>query len=209
MTSLPSWVGVGALGFVLLTTSGCGDAHSVPTSEAGAQDAGASDIVTMPEAGTDGDGDGGDSCVVVTGGGPGPWLDLQIVGHRFDAYEGRRIRIVVAASRDGRLGVADAVISGGAFELTIPGAFNYGFYTEVSLYVDDNANEACDAGEPLWGFVTGIVQANLLVEASPDGPCLSGGGPSMIQGCHPWHRPLGPCTINAQADLTMRLPCPL
>jgi hypothetical protein len=56
--------------------------------------------------------------------------------------------------------------------------------------------------------VTGIVQENLLVEATPDGPCLSGGGPSMSKGCRSWPPPGGPCAINFQADLKMRLPCP-
>jgi hypothetical protein len=156
-------------------------------------------------AGTDGG--GRNSCVNVTGGGPAPWLDLQIVGRQFDAYEGRRIRIVVAGGVGGRLGVADAAITSGAFQLTIPGTFNYGYYTEIALYVDDDADEACDVGEPLWGFVTGIVQENLLVEATPDGPCLSGGGPSMSKGCRPWPPPAGPCVVNFQADLKTRLPC--
>jgi hypothetical protein len=135
-------------------------------------------------------------------------LDLQIVGRQFDAYEGRRIRVVVTSTPGGRLGVADAAIAGGAFALTIPATFNYGYYTEIALYVDDDNDDTCDVGEPLWGFVTGIVQENLLVEATPDGPCLSGGGPSMFQGCARWRPPVGPCVINGQANLEMRLPCP-
>jgi len=185
MTSFLSWVGGGALGVVLLTTSGCGDARPATTTDA----------------------DGGTSCVSVTGGGLEPWLDLQIVGRMFDAYEGRRMRVVVASQAGWRLGVADAAILDGAFALTIPATFNSGYYTEIALYVDDDADDACDAGEPLWGFVTGIVQENLLVEATPDGPCLSGGGPSMVQGCHPWRPPVGSCVINGQADLELRLPC--
>jgi hypothetical protein len=198
MTSLASWVGWGALGFVLLTTNGCGDARSATTSDSGGDN--------TPDAGADVDG-GTNSCVSVTGGGAEPWLDLQIVGRQFDAYEGRRIRIVVASHVGGRLGVADAAIANGAFALTIPGTFNYSYYTEIALYVDDDADQACDVGEPLWGFVTGIVQENLLVEATPDGPCLSGGGPSMSKGCRSWLRQIGPCVINSQADLKMRLPC--
>ena len=73
----------------------------------------------------------------MTGGGLEPWLDLQIVGRQFDVYEGRRIRIVVSSDVGGRLGVADVAISSGAFALTIPGTFNYGYYTEIALYVDD------------------------------------------------------------------------
>ena len=161
-----------------------------------------------PDAGADVDGGGSNSCVSVTGGGLEPWLDLQIVGRQFDAYEGRRIRIVVASHVGGRLGVADAAIASGAFALTIPATFNNGYYTEIALYVDDDADDACDVGEPLWGFVTGIVQENLLVETTPDGPCLSGGGPSMFNGCTSWRPPVGPCVINGQADLAMRLPCP-
>ena len=216
MTSLLSWVGGGALGFVLLATNGCGDARSATTSDSGARDSGTAtaepDADAMggdtPDAGADVDGGGSNSCVSVTGGGPEPWLDLQIVGRQFDAYEGRRIRIVVASQVGWRLGVADAAIASGAFALTIPATFIYGGYTEIALYVDDDTDDACDVGEPLWGFVTGIVQENLLVEATPDGPCLSGGGPSMAKGCRPWPPPAGPCAINFQADLAMRLPCP-
>jgi hypothetical protein len=160
------------------------------------------------DAGADVDGGGSNSCVSVTGGGLEPWLDLQIVGRQFDAYEGRRIRVVVASRVGWRLGVADTAIADGAFALTIPATFNYGYYTEIALYVDDDTDDACDVGEPLWGLVTGIVQENLLIETTPDGPCLSGGGPSMIQGCLPWGSPAGPCAINFQADLEMRLPCP-
>ena len=217
MTSLPSWLGGGALGFVLLAASGCGDARSTTTSDAGARDSGPADSEEpdadamggdTSDAGADVDGGGGQTCVSVTGGGPEPWLDLRIVGRQFDAYEGRRIRIVLACQVGGRFGVADAAIAGGAFELTIPGAFNYGCYTEIALYVDDDTDDACDVGEPLWGWVTGIVQENLLFEVSPEGPCLSGGGPSMVKGCLLWRPPAGACVINGQADLEMRLPCP-
>jgi hypothetical protein len=193
MTSVISWARAGALGFVLLMTSGCHDARPA---------------TNTPDARADMDGGGTNSCVTVTGGGLEPWLDLEIIGRRFDPYEGRRIRIVVAAGGGGRLGVADVPIAGGAFELTIPGTFNYGAYTEIAMYIDDDDDEACDVGEPLWGFVTGIVQENLLVEATPDGPCLSGGGPSMSKGCRRWPPPAGPCAINFQADLAKRLPCP-
>ena len=137
-----------------------------------------------------------------------PWLDLQIVGSQFDAYEGRRIRIVVSNNPGGRLGVAEATIASGAFELTIPGTLDYGYYLEIALYVDDNANSACDVGEPLWGLVAGIVQENLRVDATPAAPCLSGGGPNMFQGCDSWQTPTSPCVINGQLDLQMRLSCP-
>lgn len=199
MTSLPSGIGAGALGLVLLTTSACGPARFATTTDAGERESSTADAA---------DDGGRPSCVSVTGGGLEPWLDLQIVGRQFDAYEGRRIRIVVASDAGLRLGVADAAIAGGAFALTIPATFNYGYYTEIALYVDDDADDACDVGEPLWGFVTGIVQENLLVEVTPDGPCLTGGGPSMSQGCHQWRPPVGPCVINGQADLQARLPCP-
>jgi hypothetical protein len=208
MTSLLSRVGGGAFGFVLLATSGCGDAGSATTRDAGARPDADAMGRDPPDAGADVDGRGSNSCVSVTGAGLEPWLDLQIVGRQFHAYEGRRIRIVVASQVGWRLGVAEAAIASGAFGLTIPTTFNHGYYTEIALYVDDDADDACDVGEPLWGFVTGIVQENLLVEATPDGPCLSGGGPSMIQGCLPWRPPAGPCAINFQVDLQMRLPCP-
>jgi hypothetical protein len=104
--------------------------------------------------------------------------------------------------------VAEVTIASGAFELALPSTFNYGYYPEIDLYVDDNANSACDVGEPLWGTVTGIVQQNLRIDATPVGPCLSGGGPSMFQGCAKWRAPIGPCLINAYADLPTRLSCP-
>lgn len=201
MRSLGSWAGA-ALGVVLLGSNGCGDGRSVAT-DSGAPDSDTPDIDT-PDAGAD----SGNSCVSVTGGGLEPWLDLEIVGRQFDAYEGRRIRVVVASHAGGRMGIAEAAIANGAFALTIPATFNYGYYTEIALYVDDDADDACDAGEPLWGFVTGIVQDTLHVEVTPDGLCLSGGGPSMFQGCRVWAPPVGPCVINGQANLEMRLPCP-
>jgi hypothetical protein len=217
MTSLLSWVAGGALGFVLLTTNGCGDARSATTNDAGGPDSGAADV-SGPDADATGGGtsdasadvnDGGSaSCVSVTGGGLEPWLDLQIVGRQFDAYEGRGIRIVVSGQVGWRLGVADAAIVDGAFALTLPATFNYGSYTEIALYVDDDADDECDVGEPLWGFVTGIVQDNLVVEVTPDGECRSGGGPNMFQGCLTWPPPVGPCVINGQTNLEMRLPCP-
>jgi hypothetical protein len=199
-------VGAGALGCVLLAMNGCGDARPATVADAMGDDA--------PDAGADVDVDvdvdvgSTGSCVSVTGGGLEPWLDLQIGGRQFDAYEGRRIRIVVASDVGGRLGVADAPITSGAFALTIPATFNYGYYTEIDLYVDDDTDQTCDTGEPLWGFVTGIVQENLLVDVTPDGPCLSGGGPSMFQGCRKWLTPVGACAINGQANLAVRLPCP-
>jgi len=209
MTSLLSWVRGGALGFLLLTTNGCGDSRPATTSDAGVNEP---DVDAMgddtSDAGADVDGGGSSSCVSVTGGGLEPWLDLQIVGRQFDAYEGRRIRVVVSSHAGGRLGVADAAIANGAFALTIPATFNYGYYTEIALYVDDDNDDACDVGEPLWGFVTGIVQENLLVETTPDGACVSRGGPSMFNGCFSWRPPVGPCVINGQADLNIRLPCP-
>jgi len=226
MMSSFSWVGGLALGFVLLTANGCGDAQPATTSDSGARDSGSADP-NQPDADAMG-GETGDatdtgaaatdsagadsevsnSCVSVTGGGKEPWLDLLIAGSQFDAYEGRRIRIVVSGNRGDRLGVAEATIASGAFELTLPSTFNYGYYTEIDLYVDDDADSACDVGEPLWGFVTGIVQENLRIDAIPAGPCRSGGGPSMFQGCGSWLTQVGPCLINGQFDLQMRLPCP-
>jgi hypothetical protein len=219
-------VGSVAVGFVLLTANGCGDAQPAKTSDSGARDSGSADAnqADADEVGgetgdaaetgagaTDAagaDGEVSHACVSVTGGGQAPWPDLQITGSQFDAYEGRRIRVVVSSHPGGRLRVAEATIASGAFALTLPGTFNYGYYTEIDLYIDDNANSACDIGEPLWGRVTGIVQENLRIDATPAGPCLSGGGPSMFQGCASWATPAGPCLINGEADLQMRLPCP-
>ena len=210
---------------VSLVAFGCGGAPSAASNPSGVRDSGTQDG-SWPDAdasesdldATDGstpdvgdaDMDGGESnsCVTVAGTGGEPWLDLQIVGRQFDAYEGRRIRVVVSASLRGRRGVADTGIANGAFELTIPAALAFGYYTEIALYVDDDADDTCDVGEPLWGFVTGAVRENLVVEVTPEGPCLSGGGPSVGQGCHVWHAPTAPCVINGQTDLTMRLPCP-
>ena len=224
MPSCSSWVGALAVGVGLLTSNGCGDARSARIGDSGAPDAVSADArrpdadASRPvadamggdtgEAGASGDGGVNNSCVSVTGGGGEPWLDLQITGAQFDAYEGRRIRVVVSSSVGGRLGVAEATIVGGAFDFKIPGTFNYGARTEIDLFVDDDGNSTCDVGEPLWGFVTGIVSDNLMVTATPARPCLSGGGTSMIQGCTSWLTPPGACFINGQADLQMRLPCP-
>ena len=215
------------LALALATTNGCGVTRPATTNEADARDSGTVDT-TQPSADTVGDdrfdtgvgddrfdtgvdADGGDSpsCVRVTGGGLEPWLDLHVVGRQFDAYEGRRIRVLVGSHPAGRLGVGEATIANGAFEITIPAAINNSYYTEIALYVDDDADDTCDAGEPLWGFVTGIVRENLVVDATPDELCVSGGGPSVGAGCRPWPMPAGPsCFINGQVDLEMRLPCP-
>jgi hypothetical protein len=219
-------VGELALGLVLLTANGCGDAQPATTSDSGARDSGSADA-NQPDADAMGgetvdaadtgdgatdaataDGEVSNACVSVTGGGKEPWPDLQITGSQFDAYEGRGIRVVVSSNPGGRLGVAEATIASGAFELTLLSTFNYGYYTEIDLYIDDDANSTCDVGEPLWGLVTGIVQENLRIDATPAGPCLSGGGPSMFQGCAKWRAPLGTCFINGEVDLRMRLPCP-
>jgi hypothetical protein len=93
-----------------------------------ASDAGATGGDTLPDmldAGADVDAGGTSSCVSVTGGGLEPWLDLQIVGRQFDAYEGRRIRVVVASRVGWRLGVADAAIAGGAFALSLPATLHF------------------------------------------------------------------------------------
>src|SRR5258707_496565 len=92
MTSFSSWVGGLALGFVLLTANGCGDARPATTGDSGAQDSGGADA-SQPDADAMGgdtgdagagvDGGGSNSCVSVTGGGKEPWLDLQIVGGLF------------------------------------------------------------------------------------------------------------------------------
>jgi hypothetical protein len=52
---------------------------------------------------------------------------------------------------------------------------SYGYYTEIALHVDENTGDACEVDEPLWGFVTGIVQENVVVEANPDGPASAAG----------------------------------
>src|SRR5258708_30773598 len=103
MVSLLSWVGRSALGLVLLTTNGCGDARSAPTNDSGARDSGTADTNQpdadaiggdTPDAGADVDGGASNSCVTVTGGGPQPWLDLQIFRRQCGAYVARRIRLV-------------------------------------------------------------------------------------------------------------------
>jgi hypothetical protein len=154
------------------------------------------------------DGGASTSCVSVTGGGLEPWLDLEVVGREFNAHDDRRMRIVVSSDVGGRLGVADEVITDGAFELTMPATINYSYYTEIALYVDEDGDEACDVSEPIWGLVTGIVTENLAIEATPDGPCVNGGGPQVGAGCRSWLAPAGPCVVNGQTDLEKRLPCP-
>jgi len=209
---------------VSLVAYGCGGAPSAASNDSGVRDSDAPDGSwpdadasepdpdamggSTPDVGADMDGGDSNSCVSVTGSGGEPWLDLQIIGRQFDAYDGRRIRVVASADVRGRRGVADMAIVSGAFELTIPATLEYGYYTEIALYVDNDADDTCDVGEPLWGFVTGIVRENLVVEVTPNGSCISGGGPSVGQGCRAWPAPVGPCVINGQADLTMRLPCP-
>ena len=220
MTSSRSWLERGALAFVLLTTSGCGDGRPATASDAGGLDSGAADTADTkepdadpmdadtPDAGADVDGEGSGSCVSVTGGGPEPWLDLQVVGRQFEAYEGRRIRVVVTCGDDGRLGIAEAAIANGAFALTFPATLNYGCYTEIALYVDDDNDDACDVGEPLWGWVTGIVQDHLLVEALSDRAVPYGRGTQHGQGLRHLAPSAWPLHNQLLTDLAMPMPCP-
>jgi hypothetical protein len=142
---------------------------------------------------------------MATGNGPEPWLELKVVGHEFHAYEHMRIRATVAGG--GRMGVAHDEIVAGAFELTMPRTINYGAYSEIALYVDQDGDDACGAGEALWGFVTGIVQDDLLLEVTPAELCVRGGGTQVGAGCRPWASPHAPCFINGQTNLETRLPC--
>jgi hypothetical protein len=170
-------VGIGALCALTLAACGCGNDRS----------------------------EGGPSCVMATGAGLEPWLDLKVVGHAFHAYENMRIRATVAGG--GRIGVAHDEIVAGAFELAMPRTINYSYYSEIALYVDQDRDDACGAGESLWGFVTGIVQDHLLLEVTPAELCVRGGGPQVGSGCRLWAPPPAPCFINGQTNLEMRLPC--
>jgi hypothetical protein len=116
------------------------------------------------------------------------------------------MRIVVTGVD--RRAVADVDVADGAFDLAIAQTIDYGAYTEIALYVDEDLNDICSASEPLWGLVTGIVQENLLLEVTPDKVCVNGGGPRVGVGCRSWPRLSGTCFVNGQTDLTTGLPCP-
>ena len=94
MTSLFPWAGA-ALALVWLTGSGCGDARSATTADAAGLDSSTADFVDAgadergghaSDGGVDVDGEGGHSCISVTGAGLEPWLDLQIVGRHHDDW---------------------------------------------------------------------------------------------------------------------------
>jgi hypothetical protein len=129
----------------------------------------------------------------------------MIVGQQFDAHEGQRIRGLISGA--GRVGVGEATVLQGAFELNVPEAINHTAYTEVALYIDRDDDDACDVAEPLWGLVTGSVRDDLVLEITPDQACISGGGNQVGAGCRPWPDPVAPCVINAQTDLQEPLPC--
>lgn len=200
-SAAPSEVGVQDAGTAAQTDASVRDAGLATAVDASVRDAG--DAGTAPDSGI-----AATECVDVTGAGTEPWLDLQIVGEQLDAHENARIRVVVSADPNGRLGVAAATITNGAFELLMPDTINYGYYTEIALYVDVNGNDACDEGEAVWGFVSGIVQDDLRLEVNPLSYCVRNGGPQVGAGCRSWHAPAGTCTINGVTDLEVARTCP-
>lgn len=161
-----------------------------------------------PDANDDsGRDDAGDTaCVSVTGGGPEPWLDLEVVGSAFDGYEGARIRLITGSA--GRVGVAHTKVRDGAFGLFLPRALNDGLYNQIGLYVDDNGNDACDVGEQQWGYVSGIASENLRIDATPETLCVSGGGPEVGAGCRAWLPQPEPCYVDGVVDIRDALSCP-
>jgi hypothetical protein len=158
-------------------------------------------------AGSDGTaGAGGaedDSCTNVSGGGDEPWFDLIVVGTRFDADEGKRMRFVVGTQAGNRLGIAELPIVGGAFALTIPEVLNSGWYVGVTLYVDRNDNDACETEEHTWNFTTRSVLGDMRFDVTPDELC-----DDTLMTCRAAQPATEVCRIGSgDTDLTAPLPC--
>lgn len=133
------------------------------------------------------------ACVSVQGSGQGPWYDVDVVGTEFDAYDGRRVRVIVALNAAAnRSGVAEATISGGRFALAMP-AVRSAAYTEIGVYVDVDDSGGCDVGEPLWAYTTPGAGGDIALAITPSQPAPL--------------READDCVMNGWFDVAERLPC--
>ncbi len=158
----------------------------------------------------------GDSCVYVD---TSPiaarqLYGLEINGSGFDAYEGQLARMTIWTNPDW-IAVAQERVMGGAFKFELPLALTD--YSSVSLYIDEDGNDACSDGEPTWSYTSGA-------GACTSQPCPPPGGTHVenlrlpldeCSDCGPWRaQPLAElgiedhCVTGTGNDLAEALPCP-
>jgi hypothetical protein len=146
---------------------------------------------------------GSDSCVNIAGAGVEPWYDLTIVGAEFDTEEGERMRIAVATQEGNRVGIADIPIVDGGFTVSMPAVLNAGAYVGVTLYVDRNHDDTCDADEHVWDWATRSVMGNVRYDVTPDELCSN-----TMMTCRPWKPTQAACWVGAgDTNLTEPLSC--
>ncbi len=74
------------------------------------------------------------------------WYDIQVEASGFDEYEDALVRVVSVLANDAQYG--SVRVKDGGFTLVLPKAASRSEY--VSVYVDQDENDACTDGEPAW-----------------------------------------------------------
>jgi hypothetical protein len=187
--------GARALCCIAALMIGCGaDDRGSGTGTGGAGSGGAGSGGAGSGGGTAGGGATPASCVNVSGDAPG---DLSVSGSEFDAYAGERVHLAVVSAVG--VGIGEATIEAGAFELTLPGALTD--FTSIAIYVDTDSDDVCDLDEPFWEHTTGILGADVAFSASPAEWCEN-------DNCSAWGMPVqAPCSVNGLLDLSERQVC--
>jgi hypothetical protein len=128
--------------------------------------------------------------------------DLHVIGMGFDADEGRMIR-VTATIGDPDYGIGEAPITGGAFDMTLPGVL--ADYTELGVYVDRVRDDRCDPdSETLWQQATGPLSSiGPTYPRTASGEVLWKITPDQL---HTFES-AGPCVINGNFDLKIARRC--
>ncbi len=143
------------------------------------------------------------SCVNASGAGPKPWYDLTVVGAKFGADNGARVRIAVASQTPNRVGIADMPIVEGAFTASMPGVLNAGYYVGITIYVDRNDDDTCQPNEHLWDWTTREAASDMQFDVTPDQLCESTQGSCRLR--QPTQQACGVGT--GDTDLAKPLPC--
>src|SRR5204863_5884858 len=99
-------------------------------------------------------------------------------------------RLVVSSSVHSAIG--DVQIREGSFEWTRTGLLDDQAEAEIAVYIDENANDACDAGEPAWEHVSGPVTEDTVFTFSPLATTWE-----VVTGCE----------TSRGTDLAMPAPC--
>ena len=138
-----------------------------------------------------------------SGAGTKPWYNVTVVGTKFDAYNGARVRIAVASQSPNRVGIAEMPVVDGAFTASLPGVLNAGYYVGITIYVDRNDDDVCQPAEHLWDWTTRAAASDMQFDVTPDQLC-----DSTLGSCRPRHPTQQACWVGTgDTDLTKPLPC--